>query len=107
MTRRKFDVERPFRPERVSRETMAYLLDMSADTFDRLVEKGKLPAAVVRSGIKRWNVEQVLTFFDTGENPKPFGASIDADADRVSDGDPLMANLGAFRGKPDRRRGIA
>ena len=64
MTKRKDSVARHFRSERASRETMAYLLDMSTDTFDRLVKQGLLPAARTCGGIDRWAVDEVFGAWD-------------------------------------------
>ena len=60
MTKRKDDVVRHFAPRLASRETMAYLLDMSTDTFDRLVGSGKLEPARMVGGLMRWSVDRVF-----------------------------------------------
>lgn len=102
MTTSKSAVIRPFRPERASKATMAYLLDISVDTFDRLVRSGDLPAAKELGGIARWIVDDVYRAWDR----------VDAVARRESDSpepqggepDPRLANIGAFRGKKENRR---
>jgi predicted DNA-binding transcriptional regulator AlpA len=43
---RKAEVIRPFPPEFVSAETLAYLLDYSRSTVDDYVRRGLLPKAV-------------------------------------------------------------
>ena len=60
MTRRKDAVVRNFPPRFASRETMAYLLDISTDTFDRVVAAGDIEAPHKVGGMLRWPVEKVF-----------------------------------------------
>ena len=106
MTKRKEAVARQFRPERASRETMAYLLDMSTDTFDRLVAAGHLPPAKIIAGIRRWHVDAVFAKWDgldvsgaAGTHRVPEPANDETDL--------YMPPKGARIGKAQGRRGTA
>ena len=59
---RKRDIERPYRPELVSAETLAYLLDCSRSTIDDYVDKGLLPKPVDIGMLKRWWWGDVAAF---------------------------------------------
>jgi hypothetical protein len=102
MTRRKQDVIRHFRPERASRETMAYLLDMSTDTFDRLVGKGALPPAGLIAGVRRWNVAATLAAWDGVDGTEEKAS--DSPACPADEMDPFMAGVEEYRDKERRRR---
>ena len=97
MTRRKSDLVRPFRPERVSRETMAYLLDMSPDTFDRLVASGRLPAARKMAGIKRWDADAVMLSWDGLDVAEAVGSA-------AEEQDRFLEGVRKFSGKTQSRR---
>ena len=61
---RKAEVIRPFPPEFVSAETLAYLLDYSRSTVDDYVRRGLLPKAVTVGTNPRWHWPTVVTFIE-------------------------------------------
>ena len=61
---RKVEVIRPFPPEFVSAETLAYLLDYSRSTVDDYVRRGLLPKAVTVGTNPRWHWPTVVTFIE-------------------------------------------
>jgi predicted DNA-binding transcriptional regulator AlpA len=61
---RKRDVERPYPPEYVSADTLAYLLDYSRSTVDDYVRRGLLPKALTVGTNARWHWPTVVTFIE-------------------------------------------
>lgn len=51
---RKHEIERPFAPDYVSAETLAYRLDYSRSTIDDYVRRGLLPKPVTVGTGARW-----------------------------------------------------
>lgn len=97
MTKRKDDVVRHFAPRFASRETMAYMLDMSTDTFDGLVASGKIQAASLVGGLMRWPVEQVFGRLE--------GYGVEGEPDEAAkDRDDIRAGTARVFGRPPRQR---
>lgn len=60
---RKQDVQRPYPPDFVTADTMAYRLDCSRSTVDDYVRRGLLPKPLtVGAGLPRWYWPEVLEF---------------------------------------------
>lgn len=56
---RKSEVVRPFPPDYVSAETLAYRLDCSRSTIDDYARSGILPPPVLVGNLTRWDFEEV------------------------------------------------
>lgn len=107
MTRRKADVVRHFPPARASRETMAYLLDMSTDTFDRLVAKRALPEPSYCEGLRRWDVTATLATLDGVDCADETSVCVGAVAEGREVSDPFLAGVERVRGKTEGPRGAS
>jgi predicted DNA-binding transcriptional regulator AlpA len=59
---RKHEVERPYPPDYVSAETLAYRLDLSRTTVDSYVRAGLLPKPEMIGNLPRWDFAQVVAF---------------------------------------------
>ena len=62
MGERKHEVERPYPPDFVSAETLAYRLDCARTTIDSYVRAGLLPKPEMIGNLPRWNFAQVVSF---------------------------------------------
>ena len=62
MTAPKREMSRPFPPEYVSAETLAYLLDYSRSTVDEYVKRGLLPKPEMVGTNPRWYWPDVRSF---------------------------------------------
>ena len=62
MTDRKHEVERPYPPDYVSAETLAYRLDCSRSTIDAYVRDGWLPKPELIGNLPRWDFAAVVVF---------------------------------------------
>ena len=71
---------RPYPPDYVSRETLAYRLDLRAGDVDRMVAAGMLPAPVRIGNAERWRWNDVE-------------ARLAKSAGADQDGDPYMRGL--------------
>lgn len=98
---RKRDVSRPYPPEMVSAETLAYLLDMSPSTIDDYERQGLLPAPVYIGNAKRWDRQAVLESIrnidnagDSGQPPitDDYMGGLDGKADGRSTGRRVQGN---------------
>lgn len=58
----KREVSRPYPPEFVSAETLAYLLDYSRSAVDQYVQKGLLPQPEIVGTHPRWYWPDVVAF---------------------------------------------
>ena len=65
MTRKKPAQVRLYRPEYLSIDSLAYLLDISAASVRRYVQTGDLPAPVTIGGLKRWRWLDVEAHLDS------------------------------------------
>ncbi len=54
MAGRKKEITRPFTPDYVSAETLAYRLDCSRSTIDDYVRRGLLPQPQMVGNLQRW-----------------------------------------------------
>jgi len=59
---KKYDVERPYAPDYVSADTLAYRLDLSRSTLDRRIGRGELPKPYSIGGLQRWCWAEVQDF---------------------------------------------
>lgn len=62
MSDRKHEIERPYPPDYVSAETLAYRLDLSRSTIDAYVRAGLLPKPEVIGNVQRWEFSEVRAF---------------------------------------------
>ena len=62
MSERKNSVGRPYPPDFVSAETLAYRLDCSRSTIDAYVRAGLLPKPEIVGNLHRWDFRQVREF---------------------------------------------
>ena len=90
---RKRDIQRPFPPEFVSLETLAYLVDFSKSAVDDYVRKGLLPRPIMIGTQPRWSWSDVRAFI-LSQN----GLANDDPAAPVSQEDPFLR--GAARVAP-------
>src|SRR3954451_20956742 len=107
VTRRKTDVVRHFPPARASRETMAYLLDMSTDTFDRLASKGALPEPALFDGLRRWAVAATIATLDGVDCAAEPSVHAPSEAVTVVKSAPFLAGVEGLRGKAEGCRGAS
>jgi predicted DNA-binding transcriptional regulator AlpA len=61
---------RPYPPDYVSRETLAYRLDLRAGDVDRMVTAGLLPQPVLVGNEQRWRWSDVEARLATGSEPR-------------------------------------
>jgi predicted DNA-binding transcriptional regulator AlpA len=89
---RKAEVIRPFPPEFVSAETLAYLLDMSRTKLDDDVRSGLLPKPVEVGTLRRWRWRDVDAHIlaRNGRAPALANASV---AESPSEADPFLTGL--------------
>lgn len=59
---RKHDVGRPYPPDYVSAETLAYRLDCSRSTIEAYVRAGLLPKPEFIGNLPRWDFAVVVSF---------------------------------------------
>lgn len=71
MTERKHDVERPYPPDYVSADTLAYRLDCSRATIDNYVKAGLLPKPEIVGNLLRWDFAAVVSFIKGRNNAAP------------------------------------
>jgi hypothetical protein len=62
MSERKYGRERPYPPDFVSAETLAYRLDCSRSTIETYVREGLLPKPEFVGNLPRWDFAQVVSF---------------------------------------------
>lgn len=62
MGERKDEVARPYPPDFVSAETLAYRLDCSRSTIETYVRDGLLPKPEFVGNLPRWDFAQVVLF---------------------------------------------
>jgi len=62
MNQRKQVVDRPYPPDFVSAETLAYRLDCSRSTIDAYVRAGLLPKPEFIGNLPRWDFARVVAF---------------------------------------------
>jgi len=71
MAERKQSVERPYPPDYVSAETLAYRLDCSRSTIDTYVRDGLLPKPEMVGNHQRWDFALVVSFIKARNNALP------------------------------------
>jgi len=71
MTERKHTVDRPYPPDYVSAETLAYRLDCSRSTIDAYVRDGFLPKPEIIGSLQRWDFAAVISFIKACNNVPP------------------------------------
>ena len=71
MAERKQTVERPYPPDYVSAETLAYRLDCSRSTIDTYVRDGLLPKPEMVGNLQRWDFALVVSFIKARNNAPP------------------------------------
>jgi len=82
MNERKVETERPYPPDYVSAETLAYRLDCSRATIDAYVRLGLLPRPERIGNLPRWDFAEVRAFI-RARNAEADGETVDASgADR-------------------------
>lgn len=100
MTIRKDAITRPDRRIAASQRTMAFLLDVSVDTLDTLVERGIVPRPREIHGLQRYDVAAVTeAFFGAGQ------PQVDEAAAPAQNEDPFDAAAKAKYGTPATGRG--
>lgn len=62
MGKRKEDLERPYAPDFVSAESLAYRLDCSQSTIESYVREGLLPKPDMVGNLPRWEFAAVVSF---------------------------------------------
>ena len=60
---KKTSVQRPFPPDFVSAETLAYRLDCSRSTIEDYVKQGLLPKPATLGNLVRWDFEKIREKF--------------------------------------------
>lgn len=68
MTERKHTVDRPFPPDYVSADTLAYRLDCSRSTIDAYVRDGFLPKPEIFGSLQRWDFAAVVSYIKARNN---------------------------------------
>ena len=69
MNERKSDIERPYPPDYVSAETLAYRLDCPVEAIEALMRKGALPRPHLIGGLRRWDFATVRAFVEAQNVP--------------------------------------
>jgi predicted DNA-binding transcriptional regulator AlpA len=94
MSKRKADVVRSFPPDHCSRETLAYRLDCSPDSIDRLVADKFLPPPQMIGSMKRWDWQEVVAWI-RAHNGKlgDFAELPNGQIYRTGDEDPFSAGI--------------
>jgi hypothetical protein len=64
---RKFEPERPYPPDYVSAETLAYRLDCPVEAIEVLMRRGALPRPQMIGDLRRWDFASVRAFVQ-GQN---------------------------------------
>jgi hypothetical protein len=64
---RKADRSRPYPPEFVGLETLAYLMDCATSTIEKYVTDGILPNATNIGSLSRWHWPTVREMFRSGQ----------------------------------------
>jgi hypothetical protein len=62
MSARKHEGERPYPPDFVSADTLAYRLDCSRSTIDAYVREELLPKPELIGNLQRWDFARVVSF---------------------------------------------
>jgi len=83
MSERKNSVGRPYPPDFVSAETLAYRLDCSRSTIDAYVRAGLLPKPEIIGNLQRWDFSQVRAFIKASNSVRLFA---DPQNDAYSEG---------------------
>jgi predicted DNA-binding transcriptional regulator AlpA len=78
MAGRKQTVERPYPPDYVSAETLAYRLDCSRSTVDAYVRDGILPEPEMIGNLQRWDFASVVSFIKARNNAPPHTSGDDS-----------------------------
>jgi predicted DNA-binding transcriptional regulator AlpA len=65
---RKYDMQRPYRPEFMTLSTLAYMLDLGERTVRDYVSDGFLPQPVMIGNVKRWRWGDVELYLDNSEH---------------------------------------
>jgi predicted DNA-binding transcriptional regulator AlpA len=86
MSEAKRDVERPYPPDYVSAETLAYRLDCSRSTVDEYVRKGMLSKPAMIGNLTRWDFGQVVAFIKARNSAQDVSDTPDVD-------DPYMKGI--------------
>ncbi len=80
MSERKHEVERPYPPDFVSAETLAYRLDCSRSTIEAYVRDGMLPKPELVGNLPRWDFAEVVSFIKArNESARAAPSSANAD----------------------------
>jgi hypothetical protein len=79
MGERKHEVERPYPPDYVSAETLAYRLDLSRSTIESYVRAGLLPKPEMIGNLPRWDFARVISFIKVRNDAAAGTATSDED----------------------------
>jgi excisionase family DNA binding protein len=60
--------QRPYPPDYVSAETLAYRLDCSRSTIDQYVKAGLLPKPILLGNLVRWDFAAVKAYIEARHN---------------------------------------
>ena len=88
MNVRKLEGSRPYPPDYVSAETLAYRLDCSRATIDAYVKMGLLPKPEIIGNLPRWDFGEVRAFIKA----RNIGCGIGA-ADTADDEDAYLKGI--------------
>ena len=80
MNARKLEGSRPYPPDYVSVETLAYRLDCSRATIDAYVKMGLLPKPEIIGNLPRWDFGEVRAFIKARNIGGGVGAADEEDA---------------------------
>ena len=85
---RKREIERPYPPDYISAETLAYRLDLSRSTVDDWVTRGLLPPAKIVGTAQRWRWSDIESAIASpnGELALPNGTDFSVEDDPFSTG---------------------
>jgi excisionase family DNA binding protein len=85
MSGRAIENVRPYPPDYVSAETLAYRLDCSRSTVDQYVKAGLLPQPFVLGNLVRWDFALVKAYIEARGNEAVRGGEQDEFLKAVSD----------------------
>jgi hypothetical protein len=87
---RKFEPERPYPPDYVSAETLAYRLDCPVEAIEVLMRRGALPRPQMIGDLRRWDFGSVRAFVQS-QNAR--GKRVAPNGRPGPDDDPFLATL--------------
>jgi predicted DNA-binding transcriptional regulator AlpA len=89
---RKREIERPYAPDYVSAETLAYRLDYSRSAIDDYVRRGLLPKPLAVGAQARWRWADVESWI-AARNAVAFGGGDNGQSHPSGESDPFLEDL--------------